>query len=203
MYFPVNRNLPVLWLRKMNLSLKRGRMSPKLSLTPLMHPSCCTTPPEPSCLSSLVTAPASAPACRDTTTTKWGGPSLLPKRRFSVRIYNSKTHRNATTKREHEDSVYQTAKTITISFLFLRSWLALCLRSIFFSSFLCFFVRAVTETLPVGQFNTNMQKLGKYRIVFVGGTIILFWTKISCYEIIATNKNKKGKNLMNAELKIF
>lgn len=47
-------------------------------------------------------------------------------------------------------------KIYTMSFLFLRSWLALFLRSIFFCSFLCFLVRAVTETLPLREwYNTR------------------------------------------------
>lgn len=82
---PIPKNIPVLWFKKVNLCLKRGRISPKLSLTPLTHCSWCTMPPAPSPRSSLVTAAASASACRDNTTTKCGGPSLVPRRRFSVR----------------------------------------------------------------------------------------------------------------------
>lgn len=40
-----------------------------------------------------------------------------------------------------------------MSFLFRRSWLALCLLSIFFSSFLCFLVKVITDTLPVRQWD--------------------------------------------------
>jgi len=43
-----------------------------------------------------------------------------------------------------------------MSFLFLRSWLALFLLSILFCSFLCFLVKAVTDTLPKNQVNTRM-----------------------------------------------
>lgn len=44
---------------------------------------------------------------------------------------------------------------ITMSFLFLRSWLALWRRSILFCSLLCFLVRVITDTLPKKQFNTG------------------------------------------------
>lgn len=68
----------------MNLCLNRGRTIPKLSIAPLTPWSSCTSPPAPSALSSRVTAPASTSAWSATTATKCGGPSLLPRRRFSV-----------------------------------------------------------------------------------------------------------------------
>ena len=78
-------NPPVSGRTRVNLCLKRGRIRPKLSATPLTHCSCLTRPPAPSLQSSLATAAASTPAWSVTTTTRCGGPSLLPKRRFSVR----------------------------------------------------------------------------------------------------------------------
>lgn len=156
--FDIIQYLPVLWFTKVNLCLKRGRISPKLSLMPLTHRSWCTTPPAPSPRRSLVTAPASTPAWRDTTATKWGGPSLLPRRRFSVRTWQDKRHGNSRSTNQEFKEKYSSCeiKEITMSFLFLRSWLALCLLSILFCSFLCFLVRAVTDTLPERQFNTGI-----------------------------------------------
>lgn len=79
--------LPVSGRRKVNLCLKRGMTKPKLSLTPHTLLSSRTSPPAPSHRSNLVTASASTPAWRATTATRWGGPSLLPRRRFSVRTW--------------------------------------------------------------------------------------------------------------------
>lgn len=146
--------LPELWLTNMNLCLKRGRIIPKLSLMPLTHRSWCTMPPASSPRSSLVIAPASTEAWRETTATKWGGPSLLPSRRFSVRTL--KDNRHLTSAAPTSDSKKTIHSKHTMSFLFWRSWLALCLLSIFFCSFLCFLVRAVTDTLPERESNTGI-----------------------------------------------
>lgn len=48
-----------------------------------------------------------------------------------------------------------------MSFLFLRSWLALCLLSIRLCSFRCFLVKAVTDTLPERQVKKRIYLLEK------------------------------------------